>query len=251
MYPNGAGTDPDPQEWTTSIYKDNTGLNIIGGPKPSNASLGSLIIELDSIRPHTDGSYTIGDPSYRWSNIYSVNANISGTATITTAAITTANISGTYQMDGSDIIDSSGYQTGVLKTRQLLLFGYNTTISGSTTVDAHTTDGATNTYGYRIFRSGKISGFSVQFNVVNQSTHAADDDVITFTIQKNGSNTTMSLELRYSSSGAIDDAGGYTTSNSLTVVAGDKINIEIQTIDGSNGTAFSVDDISIVVEYES
>jgi hypothetical protein len=41
------------------------------------------------------------------------------------------NADGSFQMDGSDIIDSSGNQTGVLRTRMVLQYGNSTTITAS------------------------------------------------------------------------------------------------------------------------
>ena len=77
-YPNGAGSDPDPTEWTTTIYKDSDGLNIIGGQHPSDSRLGSLTIKFDYFKPLTNNYTDIGTSSFRWKTFYINNIDIDG-----------------------------------------------------------------------------------------------------------------------------------------------------------------------------
>jgi len=153
---------------------------------------------------------------------------------------------GSYQMDGSDIIDTSGYQTGVLKTRQTLLFGYNTAVTvnaDENTWDAHTVDGSSNTQGYRMLRAGKVAGISIQLSV----TASSPDSTILATVQKNGVNQSLAVELTDSGSG---NQGGAATGSSFTVAANDRVNVELY-ITEADDTNFTVEDIAIVVEYIS
>ena len=133
----------------------------------------------------------------------------------------------------------------VLSTRSNFLYGRDAEISannfGSTTADAVTVDGSTNSYGYRMIRKGIVTGISAQFNCTAVST----GDNITFTVQKNGANTSMVLNDTSLSVSA--NQGGSSIANAFGVAAGDKINVEITLYSGGMGTV-TVDDIAIIVE---
>ena len=157
------------------------------------------------------------------------------------------NIGGSYQMNGLDIIDHEGYQVGILKTRQIVSFGYDASLSAgagaTTTADAKAENGATNGQGFRMIRDGKVTGLSMQYDCTTSGGGS-----FTATVQKNASNQSMNV------SGAINatgDKGVSTTSNPLTVSAGDRVNVEltIQETDGSGTIA--VDDIAVFVELET
>ena len=146
-------------------------------------------------------------------------------------------------MDESDIIDTSGYQTGVLKTRQTLLFGYDANITaedGSTVVDAHTVDGSANGQGYRMIRAGKVTGVSLQFDC----TDATVSGDLKATLQLNASNQTMLVQVNTTSTG---DLGGYSTANSFTFSAGDTINVELDLSEDAVDQCI-VNNVAIVVE---
>lgn len=154
-------------------------------------------------------------------------------------------VTGSYKMDGSDIINTSKQQTGDFKTRAYIPFGLNTAISadsfGTTTADATTVNGVTNSYGCRILRAGIVTGISAQFNV----TAGNSGDSIRFYAQKNASN--QSMYAIYNISGIITNAGCTTISNPFSVAAGDKVNVEITIYAGDLPTV-TVDDIAILLE---
>jgi len=154
-------------------------------------------------------------------------------------------VDGSYKMDGSDIIDTSGYQTGVLKTRQPLTFGYNNAITqtgvGVTTVDAKTVNGSENTQGYRMIRAGKVTGISLQFRGINAGTDAQ----LKATVQLNAANQAMTEGVVVAVSNNLGDDN---TSNSFTFSAGDRINVELELEEVTGGNP-SVEDIAVVVEF--
>ena len=153
------------------------------------------------------------------------------------------NVTGAYEMDGAEIIDSSGYQTGVLKTRQTLLFGYAASITANDegiALDAVTVDGSKNGQGYRMLRAGTVSGVSVQCDVTN----ATSSGTFTIKVQKNAVNQTMTVAPVITS---IGDTGAYSTSNTFTIIAGDRINVELD-LDVS-GDIVAVENIAVIVEF--
>ncbi|NHZ84368.1 MAG: hypothetical protein GWP19_00625 [Planctomycetia bacterium] len=154
-------------------------------------------------------------------------------------------IVGSYKMDGSDIIDTSGYQTGVLKTRQTLLLGYNAEISVSNTYEMFTTNGVTNGQGFRMPRAGKITALSVQLDVTEAYSGSS---TLQFKVYKNGVAELMEVTFNSTNASSIGDNGLSTTSNAFTFSAGDRITVQaIQnlTIVGK------ADDIAVIVEFES
>ena len=187
------------------------------------------------------------------------NFNVSGTYSRAGTVIVDAsrncdfnnvNADGAFQMDGSNIINTSGYQTGVLKTRQTLLFGYNTAITAddeTITIDACTVNGSANSYGYRMIRGGTISGISLQFNCTDGSIGA----LFKATVQDGGVNTSMVAQYPSGGVGNIpinNNLGYQSTANSFTVSAGDTINIELSLYEEEMQTV-TVDDIAIIVEF--
>ena len=150
--------------------------------------------------------------------------------------------SGSYQMDSSDIINVSGYQTGVLKTRQLLCFGYDTSIpidDENVTLDMYTVDGSANGQGYRMIRAGTVTGVSIQCDV----TDATSSGYLRAYVQLNGANQSMYASASISGTG---DTGGSSTSNSFSFSVGDRINVEIDF--DSVGETAAIENIAVLVE---
>lgn len=145
------------------------------------------------------------------------------------------------EMTGS--IDVSGNVTAslVTKTRSYLHFGRNATITGaSTTVDAYTLDGVSNTYGYRMIRDGRVTGISYVYNC---STADSSDGDLNFRVQQNRVNSSMIVSDTTATTGYKQ---GDTTSNDFSFASGDTINVELALIqDAGDGV---VEDISILIE---
>ena len=158
------------------------------------------------------------------------------------------NTNSSYRIDGVDIIDVNGHQTGVLNTRQLLHFGRDTQLSAgpysSATADATTIDGATNTVGYRMIRSGKVTGISVQYNVTANTGGAT----FRATVQDGGSNTTMYAQGTVASTG---NQGASSTANSFDVSANDLVNVELRIDANGGGGSVTADNIAILVEISA
>ncbi|GEM_PF-5510499 len=152
---------------------------------------------------------------------------------------------GAYKMDGADIIDTNGYQTGGFKTRQAILFGYNAEISTNATYEMFIVNGVTNGQGYRMPRSGKITALAVQLDV----TQGYDiDSQIQFKVYKNGTVQAMVVTFNNANAGSTGDVGASTTANAFTFVAGDTIMVKaVQSVVLSG----RVDDIAIIVELEA
>lgn len=94
------------------------------------------------ILPTTNDTYNLGSSSYKWSNVYSTNANISGTATLGTA-----NVAGTVK---ADTVTSTTSNAGTLKVTG------NTTLA-TTTVTTLTATNITAT-GKIITKDAKVTG---------------------------------------------------------------------------------------------
>lgn len=160
-----------------------------------------------------------------------------------------ANVSGSYKIDSSDIIDSSGYQVGVLKTREFLLLGHDagdTATSTTTTIYPYLAGGTAvaNGQGYRMMRAGSITGVSCQFDVVAASTTAT----LRVRVYKNAS-TSTSITAVSANLGSTGDYGmSYTAAvGTETFSANDTLYCRLSLWE-DDGTEVSVDDISIVVE---
>jgi len=126
-----------------------------------------------------------------------------------------------------------------------LLFGYNAKIIGiSVTTDAKTVDSVTNENGYRMIRAGTITGISIQY----RCTESAYGGYLYATVQKNKVNSSMVVNGPVTVTG--NDLGNFTTRNSFTFSAGDKINVELLLYCSDSAT---VEDIAIMVEvrYDS
>jgi len=156
-------------------------------------------------------------------------------------------IVGSYKMDGSDIIDTNGYQVGVLKTQQCLLFGYNTAITADNetiTTDARTVNGAANTQGYRMQKAGKVVGVSLQFRCTNSS----DLTKLSATVQKNGTNQSMTV---YDAPNSVsNNLGASSIADPFIFAANDRINIELALLE-LDANPVTVEDIVVVVFYLS
>ncbi|MHA1952514.1 MAG: hypothetical protein ACW96U_01020, partial [Candidatus Heimdallarchaeaceae archaeon] len=150
-------------------------------------------------------------------------------------------------MDGSDIIDATGYQTGILNTRQLFPFGYDAEITANDetiTYDGRTIEGATNGYGYRMIRAGTCTGVSCQFDCTNSSTDAD----LTVTVYLN--NVAQSMAATSANLSSVTDYGMQSTANSFTFTAGQQIKVRLALREGAANTC-SVDDIAVLVEISA
>ena len=127
-------------------------------------------------------------------------------------------------------------------------FGRDTQLSAgpysSATADATTIDGATNTVGYRMIRSGKVTGISVQYNV----TASTGGATFRATVQDGGSNTTMYAQGTVASTG---NQGASSTANSFDVSANDLVNVELRIDANGGGGSVTADNIAILVEISA
>jgi len=212
-----------------------------GSTKDGGGNLTQFAIPYSSSAPISEGIYYRGRYSNSWSNWYRlVNEDSSGDVSITNDI----NVAGAYQQDGSDIINDSGEQTGSFKTRSTITFGSASGITAqndTVTDDAFTVNGADNTMGYKMIRSGKVTGLSFQCRVTSATTTGN----FKATVQKNGTNQSMTTSINPTS--VSNDQGSYTTSNSFSFSAGDKINVELELAEIDN-VSCTVEDIAIVVE---
>lgn len=161
------------------------------------------------------------------------------------------NVVGQYEMDGSAIIDTSGYQTGVLKTRSYLAFGHDagdTINDESVTIypymagDTNTT-GVANGMGYCMPRAGKITGVSVQFDVNNTSSDAQLD----VNVYINNVITSPLVSCTTTSFGTVTDVSAYSTAAEDTFSAGDAIYCRVEFQENAADTC-AIDDIAILIE---
>jgi len=91
-----------------------------------------------NLKPGTGNNLRLRDTTGAADDYTDLNVNASGIMTITpnggeTNIVGNLDVSGSYKMDNADIIDTSGNQTGIFKTRTYVLFGYNGTLNTSGT----------------------------------------------------------------------------------------------------------------------
>ena len=216
---------------------------------------------LGNLYLHANGGYVQIDNTFRLGSISTyttITSDGSGNLTIDPSGtvvdiVGNLDVSGSYQMDGSDIIDTSGYQVGVLKTRSFLAFGHNSGDSANDTpvtiypylTGGDNTGGVANGKGYRMMRAGKITGVSCQFDCTDASVVGS----MYVTVYKNGS-TATSVTATSPTLSSITDYGMHSTSNSATFNAGDTIYCRC-VLEGDEVDAVAVDDIAIIVEVST
>jgi hypothetical protein len=132
------------------------------------------------------------------------------------------------------------------KASMLLLFGRDAEISATpgatTTVDAKTVDGAENSQGYRMIGAGTVVGVSIQA----VGTNAAGGGTLRATVQLNGTNRSMYVEVN----DYVGNVGDISTSNSFVYADGDKINVELRVKEDDLLGTIAFDNIAVVVKVQ-
>jgi hypothetical protein len=151
---------------------------------------------------------------------------------------------GDLHLNESVLFDSSLRQIAA-KTRMVLVFGRNSTISTTTsaTFEGFAANGASNGEGYRMIRAGEITGVSYCCDVNNGGASGSSCKV---QVTKNGSdvsgaNVTHVFVAGGTGAGTTFAAGTYTFS------AGDTIGVDLVLTEVGSGTV-SLDDCTMIVE---
>ena len=174
--------------------------------------------------------------------------------------VTGFNVVGQYEMDGSAIITTSGYQTGVLKTRSYLAFGHD---QGDTINDEAVTlypymagntntTGVANGMGYRMPRAGKITGVSMQFDISNTSSDAEVTCNVYLGTNAAGGSSSISLTSPLVSCSTTDmdttgDVGCTSTSTECAFSADQTINCRVEFSENAADTC-AIENIAILIE---
>jgi len=148
-------------------------------------------------------------------------------------------VEGNLEVTGN--IDAPNNTQTLSPTRSYLAFGYASGISSSGTVECYTVDGVQNGKGYRMIRSGKITGVSIQFN----ASTIADITSVSATVYKNGSSTSVSCSKEFDGTEGSGSYGAHNT-GSVEFSAGDTIMVKV-----SNDGFIEFGDIAVIVEIET
>jgi len=183
--------------------------------------------------------YVFGEILVDGTTVIDSNRNITGV---------NINATGSYQMDGSDIINTSKEQTTNLKTRQYLAFGYDATITANNntvTRGMHGVDGAYNGRGYRMTRAGKITAASIQFDAHNNEPSYSW--YVRILIYKNGVNQ-LTIETNYED----DDDGdlGFVGNANISFSAGDSLMAVVQ-LEEESYEDIDIDNILVLLDILS
>ena len=151
---------------------------------------------------------------------------------------------GDLHLNESVLFDSSLRQVAA-KTRMVLVFGRNSTISttSTTTFEGYAANGASNGEGYRMVRAGEVTGVSVQYDVNSSGGSGSSCKV---QVTKNGSDISGANATHTFVAGG---SGVHTTfaAGTYTFVAGDAIGVDLVLTRISSGTV-SLDDCTMIVE---
>lgn len=170
----------------------------------------------------TDSSYTLGTTGVRWSNVFTDDITVGGTATIGTLSLANLTLTGNLEVDGTTQLDGN-VTVGNASTDTLTV---NATTSFANSFSVPNAAGTINTGNNLLSMAGRIQNSSTSVSTFNKLTisdalvasqaPSTDTEVVRRTDVNIGTSTSFGPALT-----KITVAGGYITAATNGIVASD------------------------------